>query len=244
MIALLAAVPEETRLIRQSCADLEHCHHHGLDIWLGHCGETPICLAHGGIGKAAAAAAAITLILTYHPKALWLFGCGGAYPASHLSVGDLALAELEIFGDEGVETAEGFRTLVEMGLAMRETPEGPLFNAWPVGAGMTDWATPVLEAYASQNEIGFCKGAFVTVSSCSGTEERARSLAARTRVICENMEGAAVALACQQTGVSFLEIRGISNLVETRDTGRWDLQAGMVTAQKALLALLQALPDQ
>jgi len=57
------------------------------------------------------------------------------------------------------------------------------------------------------------------------------------------MEGAAVALACQQLAVPLLELRGISNLVEDRDTRRWDLPLGMAAAQGAVLALFKAWPE-
>ena len=58
------------------------------------------------------------------------------------------------------------------------------------------------------------------------------------------MEGAAVALACRQLSVPLLEIRGISNLVEDRDTSLWNLPLGMTTAQNAILTLLQAWSGQ
>lgn len=239
MIALLAAVPEETRLIRQTCDDLVCSHLHGLDIWTGHYAGTALVLAHSGIGKSAAAAAATTLLLSKSPEQLWLFGCGGAYPSSGLGLGDLALADLEIFGDEGVETNDGFKTLVEMELAMRQTGDGPMFNAWPVDNALTEWAEPLLQQQLAQH-AQLRKGPFVTVSCCTGTTEQAIDRSARTRVICENMEGAAVALACHQFATPLLELRGISNLVEERDSERWNLAAGMVAAQKAVLTLLNA----
>jgi futalosine hydrolase len=58
------------------------------------------------------------------------------------------------------------------------------------------------------------------------------------------MEGAAVALACQQMSVPLLEVRGISNLVEERNTRRWNLPLGMDSAQQAILTLLKAWPGQ
>jgi futalosine hydrolase len=54
------------------------------------------------------------------------------------------------------------------------------------------------------------------------------------------MEGAAVALTCEQLSVPLLELRGISNIVEDRDMRKWDLPAGMDTAQKAILKLFSA----
>jgi futalosine hydrolase len=84
----------------------------------------------------------------------------------------------------------------------------------------------------------------VTVSTCTGTTARAIEIEARTGGICENMEGAAVALACRQLSVPLLEIRGISNLVEDRDSRRWDLANAMAAAQEAVIILLEKWPEQ
>lgn len=67
-------------------------------------------------------------------------------------------------------------------------------------------------------------------------------MVARTGALCENMEGAAVALACRQLSVPMLELRGISNRVEDRDTRQWDLTAGMAAAQNAVKHLLDTWP--
>jgi futalosine hydrolase len=160
-----------------------------------------------------------------------------------LAVGDLALATAEIFGDEGVATAKGFRDFTEMKLPMRQTPE-PLFNSWPVDQKLHDWAQPLLSDHAENTKVVLRSGPFVTVSTCTGTTSKAAEIENRTDGICENMEGAAVALACQQLSVPLLEIRGISNLVEDRDTSRWNLRLAMTAAQNAILMLLQARSGQ
>jgi futalosine hydrolase len=243
MIALLAAVPEETDLIRGSLKDSAQQSINGIDLISGKLSHHEICLAHSGIGKAAAAAAATILLYHCRPEALWLFGCGGAYPGSGLKVGDLAIASTEIFGDEGVATDEGFRDLAEMKLPMRQAEER-LFNCWPVDKKLHDWAHNQLVGYTDKTELTLRSGAFVTLSTCTGTTAKAIEIESRTTGICENMEGAAVALACQQMSAPLLEVRGISNLVEDRDTSRWNLPIGMAAAQKAILALLQAWPEQ
>jgi len=243
MIALLAAVPEETHLIRQSLLDFQQQSVAGISLMTGKLAGHEICLAHSGIGKAAAAATAVTLLCNSRPEALWLFGCGGAYLGSKLNVGDLALASAEIFGDEGVTTDKGFADFATMKLPMRQASDsGPFFNVWPVNQELHDWAQTELTGHAAATGKALGSGAFVTVSTCTGTEAQAMAIEKRTQGICENMEGAAVALACQQLAVPLLEVRGISNLVEARDTSRWDLAAGMTAAQNAIMALLNARP--
>jgi len=74
------------------------------------------------------------------------------------------------------------------------------------------------------NLCGIQKGPFVTVSQCSGTRSRGDELYDRFGGLCENMEGAAAAHICAIYAIPFLEIRGISNLVEDRDTSKWRIQ--------------------
>ena len=242
MLALLAAVSEETRLLRQSLRDLEYTTLANLKVWHGTWYDTPICLAHSGLGKAAAAASAMALICEFMPTALWMFGCGGAYPNSTLQIGDLALADIEIFGDEGVETHLGFQDLEEMGIPMRNDVRGIVYNKWPVDDALLTWSQPLLRSYAETTNRRFGTGPFVTVSACTGTSECGTSLAKRTGGLCENMEGAGASLACRQTDTPFLELRGISNLVEDRNRDSWDLPRGMRSAQEAVLELLRHWP--
>jgi futalosine hydrolase len=243
MIALLAAVPEETNLIRAALHDFAQESVNGVTLTSGTISGRKITLAHSGIGKAAAAATAVSLLSSCRPEALLLFGCGGAYLGAELTLGDLALASGEIFGDEGVATPEGFRDLAETRLPMRRTPE-QFYNNWPVDNELHDWAQPLLQAHATDNKIKLRSGPFVTVSTCTGSTVVATEIKQRTKGLCENMEGAAVSLACQQLSIPLLEVRGISNLVEDRDTSRWDLPAGMAAAQRAILELLKSWPDK
>ena len=241
MICLLAAVHEETTLIRQAIEGPAEQTVNGVPVITGNLLGQQICLAHSGIGKAAAAATCATLLSSRHLQAVWLFGCGGAYPDSGLTLGDLALAEEEIFGDEGVETAKGFEDLSRTGIPMRRF-SGIYFNSWPIDQELYEWAKPHLEGCADRAKKKLACGPFVTVSTCTGTMTKAEEIAERTGGICENMEGAAVALTCRQMRVPLLEVRGISNQVEDRDTSRWDLDAGMTAAQNAILNLLQVYP--
>ena len=243
MIALLAAVPEETVLFSEILKDSGQESVDGMVMLTGQIHSQAVCLTHGGIGKAAAAAATITLLHYCRPEALLLFGCGGAYPRSGLVLGDLALADTEIFGDEGVATPDGFADLAAMKLPMRQGDE-LLFNTWPTDRQLQELAQPALLELAGTQGIKLATGSFVTVSTCTGTAARAIQIEQRTGGICENMEGAAVALACRQLAVPLLEIRGISNLVEDRDTSRWDLAAGMTVAQQAVISLLKKWPGQ
>ena len=126
----------------------------------------------------------------------------------------------------------------------QSSASGQFFNTWPVNLELHDWAQTHLTEHVEAMGSALCSGPFVTVSTCTGTTTKATEIENRTGGICENMEGAAVALACQQLAVPMLELRGISNLVEDRDTSRWNLPVGMAAAQSAILNLIQTLPGQ
>lgn len=239
MIALLAALPLETELLRKDLSPCEVLSYGGLNLYRGRLCGTAVELLHAGVGKANAASAA-TLLALREPEAIIMLGCGGAFRGQGLAIGDLALASCEIFGDEGVVTLDGFLDLAAMQLPLLTSPNGPRYNDYPVDPVWLKRAEQTLTPFAAVAGIRLASGPFVTVSTGSGTAAVGAKLAQRTRGLCENMEGAAVALVCARNQIPFFELRGISNLVEDRDLTRWDLNAGAHIAQQALLALLGA----
>ncbi|PLX83193.1 MAG: futalosine hydrolase [Desulfuromonas sp.] len=238
MIALIAAIPMETELLRKAMAPCEVRRSGGWDLFLGPLHGQLVQLLHSGVGKANAAAATATLLTSCQPAAVISLGCGGAYPGSGLAVGDLALATEEIYGDEGVLAPGVFQDMDQIGLPLVKRDGRPLFNRFPADPSRLESARPALERTAAITGRTLATGGFVTVSTCSGTEAAGTTMARRTGGICENMEGAAVAQICAVYGIPFLEIRGISNLVEDRDLSRWDLKGGADIAQRATKDLL------
>jgi len=214
-----------------------------LPLWQGSLAGRAVLLAIGGAGKANAAWATTLLLERHAPAAVLMVGCGGAYPGSGLACGDLAVAENETFGDEGVSTSQGFLDLEQLDLPLLTSSSGRLFNRIPCDRRLLQRALPILQHFADQRSRKLGCGGFVTVSSCSGTDALGQALAARTKGLCENMEGAAAALCCQRHGTPFLELRGISNLVEERDLSRWDLASAVELAQDAVLALMPDWPE-
>lgn len=230
MFLILAATPAETALLRQQldvsetswCADRELLH--------GELCGVSILLGHGGIG-AMLMSMQLTRILALHkPQAVLLCGCGGSYPDSDLTVGDLALARAETYGDCGVTTAAGFVPLTDLNI-----PQDPRFA--PIFQQSYNLESPLLQHAAQLLPEAHC-GTFVTVNNCSSSLKLSLQLQHRTGGICENMEGAAVAQVCAEFSCPLLEIRGISNPTGTRTDTLWDIPLGMRVAQEAILQLL------
>lgn len=156
-----------------------------------------------GIGKVNAAFCTTLLLERFCPDIIYVIGIGGAYPSSGLNIGDIVIAEKEIYGDEGLALKEGFHTMEIIGLPLVRKNESCYYNEFPMHV------PNYLQGFKS-------KGNFITVSSCTGTLEKALELEQKFGAICENMEGAAVSHICLLYGMPIVEIRGISNIVGDR----------------------------
>lgn len=63
----------------------------------------------------------------------------------------------------------------------------------------------------------------ITVNRVHGTSESIESVREQFKPDIESMEGAAVAYVCQQFGVPWVQLRGISNKVEPRNRDNWNI---------------------
>lgn len=243
MIALVAAVPAETEHLRRLLAPCEVRSCGRRDLFRGNLLGHPVALLHSGVGKASAAAAVGALLEGLRPSMVVGFGVGGAFPGSGLQVGDLALATEEIYGDEGVISPLGFLDLENLGFPLVQRNGRRFYNRFPVSPQLLAAARDVAERSAAAAGRRMGCGPFVTVSTGSGTDAAGEEMERRTGGICENMEGAAVAQVCALHGVSFIEVRGISNLTGDRDLSQWDVRKGAEVAQWAIRDLLLSWQD-
>ena len=63
-------------------------------------------IAVSGAGKVNAACCTCYLLSRLEVKEVWVAGIGGAYPGSGLHIGDVLVAEKEVYGDESFEPRE------------------------------------------------------------------------------------------------------------------------------------------
>ena len=127
----------------------------------------------------------------------------------------------ERFIDLGVETPDGFESLEDLGLARM----GP----FSLDAGGTESAAAFLECRIVDA---------VTVAIGSGTDELAQLIGESSGAALENMEGAAVALACADAEVPLISIRAVSNFVGERERDGWALDRACAALQDAVEALI------
>jgi futalosine hydrolase len=176
-----------------------------------------LTLISSGVGPAAAAAAAATALAlaVEDPYALVVSaGIGGGF-SGRAEIGQLVEATFVVAADLGAQSPEGFLSVDELGFGSGEIEAAEL--------GLS----------------GAQRGPIFTVSTVTGTEERAAELAARGAAA-EAMEGFGVAEAARHFGIPVAEVRAISNVVGIRDRASWDILgalSALADAARGLAAL-------
>ena len=184
-------------------------------------GGRELTLVETGVGPVNAAFA-LTRVLAEDPaRAVIVCGVGGAYPSSGLEPGGVACASIELYGDLGAESADGFLDMEALGFPL-VSGSPPLFGSLP------------LDLFPAQIRVPF-----VTCATCTGTDERAAEIVRRTGGKVESMEGAAIVQVARKMGVPVGEIRGISNIAGRRDRAAWRLHEAAANARKALVEWIE-----
>lgn len=193
-------------------------------------GGAPIRLSGGtwaietGIGSANAAARTAAFLVNHLPKRVISLGLAGALPGGGLEIGDAILARRSVFADVGIETPDGFLDARAMGFPLYEKDDG---EGIPPDEGLCESLLSLVDG----------ERVIATVSTCSGTDEGAERIRRRTGAAAENMEGAAVLLACRYAGVPGAEIRVISNTAGDRAAQCWDIGRGLARLGEMCRAL-------
>ncbi|QEV18727.1 futalosine hydrolase [Streptomyces alboniger] len=173
-----------------------------------------------GVGPAAAAAGTATALARAaaagRPYGLVVSaGIGGGFQPD-APVGSLVVADEITVADLGAETPDGFVPVTELGFgAVTHRPPRSL----------------VRDVAAA---CGAATGTVLTVSTVTGTAERAAGLRLRhPRALAEAMEGFGVAEAAALHGLPVLEIRAVSNPVGPRDRAAWRIGEALAALSDA-----------
>jgi futalosine hydrolase len=206
-----------------------------LPAWTGMANGLSVDIVVAGVGPAAAAAAAgIALALADGTAgggydAILSAGIAGAFKGGPSQVGGVVIADDLIAADLGVLAPEGFLDVESLGFGTalgRATTPQPLIAMLAKRCAEAGLATSV--------------GPILTLSSFTGTDERALLLAQRYSPAAEAMEGTGMATAAAHYGIPVVEIRTISNWVGNRDREAWDLAGALDALRRASTAVLSA----
>ncbi|MFE5630433.1 futalosine hydrolase [Streptomyces sp. NPDC056543] len=164
----------------------------------------------GGVGPAAVAAATATALAraaTPYDLVVSAGIAGGFQPLAPL--GSVVVSDTIVAADLGARTPDGYLTVEELGFGRSTHPVAP------------ELTRRISDALA-RGERRHAVAPVLTVSTVTGTAERAAELAARhPGAAAEAMEGFGVAEAAAAHGVPVVEIRAVSNAVGPRDRAAW-----------------------
>jgi futalosine hydrolase len=171
-----------------------------------------------GIGPAAAAATTTLLLKQLQPESVLLLGIAGALPSAGLELGALVQAGSESFADLGYRDDSGYHSLDQMGLPLLPLQKGHLSCRFELST--VDRELPTAPFY--------------TVSNITADGETAELHGQHHRGGIENMEGAAVALACSLQDVRCSQLRAVSNLVGPRNPAAWRVKEALSALRRWL----------
>ena len=228
-VMLVAAAPAEARAVLGALggdavlADRPWERHD-----MGHRMSLVVC----GIGKVNAAGAVLSTLAPADALVLSV-GVAGSLPGGP-AVGSVVAGTAAVYADEGLWDARehvgvgGFVECAAMGF--------PLAGPGSAG-GRFQVERDVLALFEG---VAGVLGPVATVSTCSGTDDLARRVAARTGAVAEGMEGAAIAHALARRAmhggawVRFGELRVISNTTGDRERQVWDLKGALARLRDVL----------
>jgi futalosine hydrolase len=191
-----------------------------------------------GVGAVNTAHALTQYLVTQpRPSLVIQTGIAGAYVPAGVPVGSVVLGDTEIYGDLGVMTTGGWQPAEEIGIPLVEArgAHPPRFNYFPFDPDLVARASALCGPLIART------GPFLTLSQVTGVRTLGDALHARFGALCESMEGAAAAHVCALHDVPFLEVRGISNLVEDRNRATWRIKEAAEAAQTVALRLAENL---
>lgn len=190
----------------------------------------------GGIGAVNTAHALTAFLATQsRPQLVIQTGIAGAYAPGGLEPGSVALASEEMYGDVGVLTPEGWQPadLIGIPLVAARATRPARYNRFPLDSRLVGRAAALAGALVART------GRFLTLSQVTGLRELGDALHRRFDAICESMEGAAAAQICELYDVPFLEVRGVSNLVDDRARHTWLVREAAAAAQSVVRRLVE-----
>jgi futalosine hydrolase len=168
-----------------------------------------VTVANTGIGIASTVYHLTRLLKTKYDLVLNI-GIAGSF-SEKLHVGEVVAVYSETFGDFGVAGKNGFSTCFEENIISADMfpySNGVLMseNAWKISS---DLSIPVVKG--------------ITNNTVSGEENLIQRMKDKFSPEIETMEGAAFFYVCLMENVPFVEIRSISNMVESRDKNKWNI---------------------
>jgi futalosine hydrolase len=211
----------------------------GRRMCSGYLGKVPVCLLITGPGQVNCVQAFTAAVEHGKPALVIQAGCAGGFSQAGMRVGDLGVATAEIDAHLGIEAQETDAPLAPLPFPVGCYGGEAVSNRYPTDPLLAQRAREILEAEVLGRDEAVICGPFLTVSTITATDRRARWYFEAHRVCMESMEGAGAAHVALHYDLPFIEVRAASNLVGRRDRAAWDLPLAVKRCARATLALLR-----
>ena len=227
-IGIIAAMPEELKLLVEHLEMAEKHQRLGHVYYTGRIGHHEVVLVESGIGKVMSAMSVAVLVNDFKVTAVINTGSAGAV-ASGLEIGDVVVADRLVYHDVDV-TAFGY----DYGQMARQ----PLY--YEASRYLVEEMKAVLEKTQQTSRVGL----IATGDSFIAGQDKIDQIKAHfPDVLAVEMEGAAIAQAAHSLGLPFMVIRAMSDTASHDANITFDefiLEAGKRSAE-TLIQLLNNL---
>ena len=146
-------------------------------------------------------------------------GIAGAFDRS-LKIGEVVWVSLDCFSELGAEDGEDFLSIDELGFGKSSIKPLHLYKG----------------SLVSVKQVRS-----ITVNKIHGNDESIYKIVERLNPQTESMEGAAFFYACNEVNLPCLQIRAISNYVERRNRGNWNIDLAIKNLNVTLIDVLKDL---
>lgn len=175
------------------------------------------------------------------PDAILMIGIGGGFTAAGMKIGDIGIASEENFAELGIEPDRTGDPLFSLPFPVTKRGGREYMGKFPTDEALALRAHELLKENFREEGVTILLSPFVTVSTITATDLRAKRLFSTFKPCVENMEGAAAAQVSLHYGIPFIEIRCASNLVGKRDRQSWDIPLACKRSAEAAMVCLKEL---
>lgn len=200
----------------------------------------PFYLGITGIGSVNTASRLTRFIERVDPDLVIQAGIAGTFRDSGLGIGDVAVADREVYIHAGVENPASSYPLDPLPFPLVEGRKETCKGVFHPDPDFSETAQKSAENALFDAGVKVKKGVFITVSTITASSETERLLYNRFAPLAESMEGAAAAQTANLYGIPFVEIRAVSNFVGIRDKSRWNIPKACRNACSACAEVIRA----
>lgn len=225
-LGIIGAMDEEVALLRAQIAQCETITLAGVEFYQGTLNGLPVVLMRSGIGKVAAALSTTLLLDHFKPAHVVNIGSAGGFDPN-LCVGDVVI---------GTELSYHDVDVTAFGYAPGQLPGQPLaFTSDPNLVALADDCLHTVAHVQTARGL-ICSGDVFMADPARVASVRA--LFPQMQAV--EMEGAAIAHVCQQFGVPFVVIRGLSDIAGQESSTSFDEYLKVAARNSSLVVAAMA----